>query len=199
MLVVISNPVQIEEEARYINGLFKAGLQFFHLRKPGCSIKETEYLLDCIDREHHSKIALHQHHQISDKRGIKRLHFTEHLRKETNPKMLSRYADEGFILSTSIHHMEAYNTLHHSFSYCFIGPLFNSISKINYQANSKLMRIVQKETSNNPKRIAIGGIDGSKITEVKALGYGGAAILGAIWSKPAQSVSTFKKIQDLWI
>ncbi|MCZ4243958.1 thiamine phosphate synthase [Pedobacter punctiformis] len=201
MLIVISSPVQIEEEAQYINGLFDAGLPLFHLRKPDYDEAGVEALLKKINQEHYPKIALHQQHQLANEFGIKRLHFTERLRKETDVALLDQYVNEGFILSTSIHEPEAYCSLGNPFSYCFIGPVFNSISKKNYPAKSELRLPRKSNTHLNLQTdlIALGGIDKHKVLEIKKLDFDGLAVLGAIWSNPVQSRIKFKEIQDLWI
>lgn len=198
MLIVISSPVQIANEAHYINSLFNAGLEIFHLRKPESKMQEVKYLLEKIEEQYLPKIALHQHHHLAKDFGILRLHFTEYLRHETNSEALNKLVDEGFTLSTSIHKPETYYTLTNQFSYCFIGPVFNSISKKDYKVNPDLVSYSNKEISSSyPNLIAIGGIDENKIAEVKELGYNGMAVLGTIWNNPDQCLLTFKKLKAL--
>ena len=128
MVIVISNPKPVEQEHKIINALFDEGLSIFHLRKLDYTEKELHHLLMKIDKEHHSKVAFHQHHEMADQFGSKRLHYTEHDRKK-----YMQHVQEGepgkFILSTSVHHVGAYATLPDVFQYCFLSPIFNSISK----------------------------------------------------------------------
>ena len=74
-LIVISNPISISSEAQIINNLFNEGLRYFHLRKPNESMENIERLLAQIHPSFYPNIALHQHHQLASKFGIKRLHF----------------------------------------------------------------------------------------------------------------------------
>ncbi|WP_165585810.1 thiamine phosphate synthase [Pedobacter nototheniae] len=199
MLIVLSSPVSIANEAQYINSLFNTGLEVFHLRKPESKAVEVEYLLKNIEEKYHPQIAIHQHHHLATHFAISRLHYTELLRNDTNDKTLNQYVENGFILSTSIHDLKTYKAIGNQFSYSFIGPLFNSISKKGYHANADLAFQKNKEIIGKAKLIAIGGIDETNIATIKGLNYTGAAILGAIWNKPPHGVSTFKKIQALWI
>ena len=48
MLLVISNPTAVTDEATIINGLFGEGLEIFHLRKPGMAISEIDKLMEKI-------------------------------------------------------------------------------------------------------------------------------------------------------
>src|SRR5687768_14398114 len=80
-LIVASDSALRKNEAAVINALFDEGLEVFHLRKPFTSAEETEQLLQQIDNTQVSKIALHQHHQLANMFGIKRLHYPEAKRK----------------------------------------------------------------------------------------------------------------------
>ena len=189
MIIIISNPAPVADEAKIINDLFDAGMELFHLRKPDYSKEELKTLLLKIGFEHYSKIALHQHHELAEEFGITRLHYNEKKRMES--KELKK---ERCVLSTSVHSIKDYKNLSPDFNYAFLGPVFNSISKINYPT------IVQENfnLSGNKtftKIIAIGGIDEENINKAFEMRYDGVAVLGAIWQKPKEAVKNFKKIQ----
>ena len=133
MLVVISNPEVIEDEAVIINQLFDEGMPLFHLRKPNYSREELTTLLNQIKSEYYSKISLHQYHEMTNDFGINRLHFTEKNRLGTEEDMLQNLKTES-ILSTSVHSVGDYKNLGNTFEYSFFGPVFNSISKEGYHA-----------------------------------------------------------------
>ena len=69
--------------------------------------------------------------------------------------------------------------------YVLLSPVFDSISKKDYHANytSEELRKAHKAGIIDKKVIALGGIDADNIRQVKDYGFGGAAILGAIWDK----------------
>ena len=203
MLVVISNPTPIAKEAELINDLFDEGLEVLHLRKPDAQIDEIRSLLKQINPKHYDQIALHQHHEIADDFGIKRLHFTELNRKKNevnllhSSPLLGRGTGAEVILSTSIHEVDEYQALPVVFEYTFFGPVFNSISKPGY--TSKLSGdFVFPYKTGHPKVIAIGGIDVINIHKIKQMHFSGVAVLGTIWAKPEESIKQFKILQKAW-
>ena len=81
------------------------------------------------------------------------------------------------------------------FDYAFFGPVFSSISKINYiSVIEDDLNLSLNKTST--KIIAIGGINEENIKNVFDMGFDGAAVLGAIWQKPKEAVNNFKNIHD---
>ncbi|MEO6903554.1 MAG: thiamine phosphate synthase [Bacteroidia bacterium] len=194
MVVVISNPTIIENEVALINQLFDAGLSVFHLRKPNDTLEETKKLLMKIEKQHHSKIALHQHHQLSENFDIKRLHYTEERRK--NDKMKEIQSNHNFIYSTSIHQLKEYEHISDSFEYCFLSPIFNSISKLNYK--SILTPDFKLPLCKKAKIIALGGIDIPNIDTVKKYDFNGIALLGSIWHNSKNAIQNFKRLKHKW-
>ena len=197
MLVVISYPTAVEDEATIINALFDEGLEVLHVRKPDTDIDELRALIERIHSTYHKQIALHQHHEIANDYGIKRLHFTDMKRNEMREEVLVGFRKNKNILSTSIHQVEVYNTLSACFDYTFFGPVFNSISKQGYTSSLKTDFVFPLK-NNHPKVIAIGGIDATNIQQAMNMQFNGAAILGAIWQKPGESIQQFKAVQKAW-
>ena len=195
--MVISYPTAVEDEATIINALFDEELEILHVRKPDAEINELRALIEKIHSTYHHRIALHQHHEIATDYGIKRLHFIEEKRNEMSEEALIQFKTDKNILSTSIHQVEAYNTLPACFEYTFFGPVFNSISKQGYTSSVK-NDFVFPVKDNHPKVIAIGGIDATNIQQAMNMQFNGAAILGAIWQKPGESIQQFKAVQKAW-
>jgi thiamine-phosphate pyrophosphorylase len=195
MVIVISNETPVEQEHKIINALFDEGLGIFHLRKPDISRKDLNQLLIKIDKWHHSKIALHQHHELADYFGTNRLHYTEKDRILYEHSL--RNSDmSAFTLSTSIHQLASYISLPLAFEYCFLSPVFNSISKPEY--HSLLTPGFRLPLKTQTKLIALGGISIATIPEVKKFDFDGIAVLGSIWRAPETAVLNFKKIQLEW-
>jgi thiamine-phosphate pyrophosphorylase len=192
MLHVISNPRPVANEASLINQLFDEGLRVFHLRKPESSLEEMTLLLHGINPCHYQKIALHQHHSLADDFGMNRLHYTEAARKAASQETLAKQRAE-YILSTSVHSLTDYQSLAEYFDYAFLGPVFNSISKPGYQAQSFALKKSDKKIYTN--LIALGGIDEHNYHQAYDMGYDGIALLGAVWNKE-DKLSTFKTIQS---
>jgi thiamine-phosphate pyrophosphorylase len=194
-LIVISSPESFSKETEIINQLFEAGMSCFHLRKPGKSEAELNDLLEQIDEQYHSKISLHQHHFLAGKNSINRLHFTGLDRSTTKADELEQLKKEGFILSTSVHQVDAVSE-QKEFDYVFLSPVFNSISKAGYTGFADASFTLQKSV-NGPEVIALGGIDAANIHQLKAMNFDGAAVLGAIWQKPQFAVANFKTLQKM--
>jgi thiamine-phosphate pyrophosphorylase len=197
MLIIISSPTTLADEANIINTLFEDGLELLHLRKPGIVIDKLITLLEKINSQYLHRIALHQHHAIADDFGIKRLHFTEVMRKESTEEKLWKLVNEKKVLSTSIHQTEEYLNLSSCFSYTFYGPVFDSISKQGYTSTIP-NDFVFPVQSNGPKPIAIGGIDATNMQRALDMEFYGVAALGTIWQKPGESVQQFKTLQKAW-
>ncbi len=197
MLIVVSNPTPVANEATIINALFDDGLEILHVRKPGADINELRALIEKIQSTYHHQIAIHQHHEIANDYGIKRLHFTETKRKEMSEEALIQLKGDKNILSTSIHQIEAYNTLSACFDYTFFGPVFNSISKQGYTSSLK-NDFVFPVKDNHPKVMAIGGIEATNIQKAMDMQFNGAAVLGTIWQIPGESIQQFKAVQKAW-
>lgn len=197
MLIVISNPIAIKDEANIINALFNEELELLHIRKPEASVDELRALIEKIDSKYYNQIALHQQHELAKEFGIKRLHFTEAKRKEMSQEELITIRAADNILSTSIHQTEDYKTLPTSFEYTFFGPVFNSISKQGYTSaiTHDFIFPIQK---NKTKVFAIGGIDVTNIQQAIKMQFDGAAVLGTIWQKPEESIQQFKALQKAW-
>ncbi len=179
MVIVISSPTPITNEASLINQLFDEGLSVFHLRKPESSSQELVLLLQEIKPEHYSKIALHSHHYLAKSFGINRLHYTEASRKQLTETDFS--VNEN-ILSTSIHSIDSFNNLSEHFSYAFLSPVFDSISKPDYEAQQFDLSAKQKTDA---KLIALGGINESNCSVAFDRGFDGIALLGSVWNNEA--------------
>jgi thiamine-phosphate pyrophosphorylase len=197
MLVIISYPKAIADEANIINDLFDEGLKILHLRKPGIAVDDLSSLIEKIKPQYHHQIALHQHHEIATDFGINRLHFTEPMRKELSEEKLMQLKWTNNILSTSIHQLAEYKNLVPWFDYTFYGPLFNSISKQGYTSTIPDDFVFPVQL-NHPSVIAIGGIDATNIKKAIDMQFHGVAALGTIWQKPGESTQQFKALQKAW-
>jgi thiamine-phosphate pyrophosphorylase len=192
MLIVVSSPNAVNREADNINRLFEAGMSCLHLRKPDYSVNELRLLLMDIDKRYYPFISLHQHHLLAAELGLKRLHFTETNRLNTDSLVWRQLTESGFLMSTSVHSADSYSSLPAFFSYALLGPVFNSISKTGYQAAvnmNEIKLLVRREVS----LVAIGGINHLNCRMPLQSGFNGVAVLGAVWQHESP-VHAFKKI-----
>lgn len=192
-LIIITDPDFIPDEAAIINNLFRKGMTSLHVRKPESKEAELSTLLSQIEPGFIDKTAIHQHHNLAVKFGIKRLHFTEQIRKQTSPELLELLIEKKYILSTSVHHVHDINTLSPHFSYTFFGPVFDSISKKGYPASLPENFFLDKEMKKVPV-IGLGGIAVTNLGKARKMNLDGVAVLGAIWQNPAHAT---EKLTDL--
>jgi thiamine-phosphate pyrophosphorylase len=190
--IIISYPAYLKDECRIVNQLFEAGLQIFHLRKPGYSRLDCQHFLRGIDPLYHNRVSLHQYHELANEFNIDRLHYPEASRSKAEDHMCAA----GKLRSTSIHRLDELMLLKH-FDYTFFSPVFDSLSKPGYRSATD--RNFRLDTTAVPtKVIALGGIEPANITRVQDMMFDGIALLGCIWNYPTGALAKFLKIQTLW-
>ncbi|MDO8999887.1 MAG: thiamine phosphate synthase [Bacteroidota bacterium] len=194
MLIVISYPTALKNEANLINQLFDEGLELLHLRKPNYSELELKQLIHSINPVHYSKLVFHQYHYLAKIYGSDRLHYPALNRKKISTDNLSETKKSGTLLSTSVHSIEEFENLPTAFSYAFLSPVFDSISKKNYKAVDfkQKLKTIKKQTT---KLIALGGITKLNCTEPLSWGFDGVAVLGSVWESknPIEEFVALKK------
>ena len=178
MLIVLSDSDFKQNETAIINQLFHEGLDLLHLRKYGANEKSLVELIAGIKKEYHARLVLHHQHEWGRSIGLKRFHYSEKDRELWKSQSWSGIANEE-IYSTSVHDLETFNELEPHFSYAFISPVFDSISKTDYKA---VTFDLSKRRNNHAKLIALGGVRSDNVNQVFQMGFDGAALLGAIWN-----------------
>ena len=198
-LILITPPTYFVEENKIITDLFEEGLDILHLRKPDTAPMFAERLLTLIPEHYHKRIVVHGHFYLKEEYRLKGIHLNSR-----NPNLPDGY--KGHI-SCSCHSLEEVKSRKKQCDYVFLSPVFDSISKKNYHANytPEEIRKAHKAGIIDKKVIALGGIDIDNITEVKNYGFGGAAIMGALWARfdarsdrdYKQLIERFKKLKKL--
>ena len=198
-LILITPPTYFVEEDKIITALFEEGLDTLHLRKPDTAPMFAERLLTLIPEQYHKRIVVHGHFYLKEEYKLKGIHLNGR-----NPNLPEGY--KGHI-SCSCHSLDEVKEHKSGCDYVFLSPVFNSISKLNYNSayTPEELRAAAKAGIIDKKVIALGGIDVDNIKQVKDLGFGGAAILGGIWDKfdtccdrdYACLIEHFKKLKKL--
>ncbi len=175
-MIVISNPTPVSNEIILVQNLFLQGLQKFHLRKPFFTKNETASWISKIGLEHHSKIVLHQHFELTADFNIPQIHLKESDRENFD---LSRY--QNLKISTSVHNIDTFNNLSQTYCYAFLSPIFPSFSKPEYRSDISWKEALKKRTNFQTKLIALGGIDATTVPLIQEFGFDDYALLGTIW------------------
>lgn len=185
-LIALSYPSDYKDEHSIINTLFSSGLEILHLRKPNCNINQMISLLDKIDAKFYNRIVIHSHYELCNDYSLKGIHFTHKTRH-----LIEKYKDSPIHKSISCHDFIEVLKYRDTMNYCFISPVFDSISKVGYRSNISL-----DELSNYSKEtnlVALGGINSDNIQQVKQTKLYGAAILGYLW----QSIDVQKAFKEI--
>lgn len=176
-LIVVTTPTFFVEEDKIITTLFEEGLDILHLRKPETSAIYAERLLTLIPEKYHRRIVTHEHFYLKEEFNLMGIHLNAR-----NPKEPHDYSGH---VSCSCHSVEEVKNKKHFYDYVFMSPIYDSISKENYQSayTAEELRMAAKEKVIDYKVMALGGITAENITEIKDFGFGGGVILGDLWNK----------------
>ncbi|KAF2329532.1 thiamine phosphate synthase [Flavobacterium ginsenosidimutans] len=187
-MIVITNPLFVENEINILHSLLEEGLFLLHIRKPDFSELEMAQFIHQIKLEFHDNLVLHNHHHLAKDFGINRFHFSEKERINYNQSYKS-------CKSTSTHSIEDFNSLQ-NFDYAFLSPVFKSISKENYYPEKDLFEEIKSRKNQQTKMVALGGIDSENIQQVLEKGFDDVALLGTIW-KNENPLKQFKLCQKI--
>jgi thiamine-phosphate pyrophosphorylase len=186
-VILISYPGDVENEMQLITALFDNGLERFHIRKPGFDYQMMKKVIIDIPRVHHDKLIVHSHFDLLKEFELKGIHFTDR-----NKSLIKDYDKVDVQKSVSTHTIEELKCfLNTEMDYAFISPVFNSISKNNYQSTLSLdeMQVFLSENNCTTSVIALGGVELNNIGVIKQTGFDGFALLGAIWEQYQQNGS----------
>ena len=198
-LIVISSPASIPNETELITSLFKAGLQIFHLRKPGMSKVKMKKIISSFPKKYHSRIVIHSNHGLINEFKLKGIHFTEKEREKRKMNSMRSKRKKGITYSTSWH-LDNNSLIIDGYDHIFFSPVFDSISKSGYKSDfeiSDFKRFFTWYNSGKEKQekiIALGGVSEKNVLKLKSAGFHGAAVLGAIWMSK-DPVKSFKRIE----
>lgn len=170
----------LPDEGSLIAALLDHGLDRLHLRKPGASRHEVERLLLTIPDRCYGRIVLHDHFELATAYRLGGVHLNRR-----NPEPPAATAGYTPALSRSCHsiaelaHGEGY-------SYQFLSPIFDSISKSGYTAGftPEQLQAAAERGIIGERVVALGGITPGRIAAVRAWHFGGVALLGYLWQEP---------------
>lgn len=98
--------------------------------------------------------------------------------------------------STSVHNIDDFNDLKHSYNYTFLSPIFPSISKPNYFPKINHFKTLKQRTNFDTKLVALGGISPENIQHALESGFDNVALLGTLWNS-SNPIENFKKCQQI--
>lgn len=187
--IIITSPHLLKDETVICNNLFAYGLQLLHLRKPGADRETYEKFILQIDPRYRNRIVLHDHYDLSVKYHLHGIHL-----KSGQANLHTLYPDVPF--SVSCHSVEEIQNLPFQPAYCFLSPIFDSISKKGYNSNFK--QLPNLSGIRGPV-IALGGIRPEVTDRCRLAGFQGVAALGYIWEQPEEALDRFIRLKTPFV
>ena len=177
-LIAITKPYCENDEAAFIRRLFESGFDIVHLRKPETDINYCRVLLEKLTEEERKKIIVHDYHILYEEFSLKGIHINKNV--TTLPKDY-----QGF-KTRSCHSLEKVKMYKDDFDYVFLSPIFDSISKIGYKSafDEEVLRKASEQGIIDEKVVALGGVSFDKLSFLKELNFGGAAMMGGVLKSP---------------
>ena len=189
--IVLSAQKPVDNEIEKVIALFEKGLTRFHLRKTHYSIRRMKSYLEKIPKKYHNKIVIHSHHKLALKYNLQGIHLTSKDRKAGFLNRLRvkiiKYRKPKLTVSTSFSSISALDKFDDLYDYVFLSPIFDSISKKDYQSGFKEFRLTSAIQSSNYKVVALGGVDNKNVNKAFNMGFWGSAFLGTIWTEDSPS------------
>ena len=174
-LVVITREEFTAEEPETILRLLEGGIDRIHLRKPAATEPEMRRLVESLPAACYPHLSLHDHLPLAAEYGLGGVHLNGR-----NPM-----PPEGFrgLVSRSCHSLAELEAAAPTTDYRFLSPIFDSISKSGYRAafSETGLRDAAARGVIDTRTLALGGVSPSRLPQVRAWGFGGAALLGCIW------------------
>ena len=189
-IIAITRPSFFDGETALVNELFREGLEKLHLRKPGATEQQLAEWLQDIDPEYLGRIVLHDCHGLVRKFPVGGVHLNS--RNPDVPDFIGtdipedsghRSGSRQLTVSRSCHSIAEVQKYKDNCDYLFLSPIYDSISKEGYGA--AFSRIDLRKAADDgiidSKVYALGGVSVEHIPELREFGFGGAAVLGALW------------------
>ena len=181
--IVITAAEAVENETVICNLLFAAGLEILHLRKPGWRTEGYEQFITAIEPRYRERIVVHDHYELVDKYRLRGIHLRS--------GEAGKHALYPKVNSISCHSVEEIRSLPFRPSYCFLSPVFDSISKAGY--SSPFGQVPEVKECPVPV-IALGGITPERVDACREAGFAGVAVLGYLWEKPVEALMRFRRL-----
>ena len=178
-LIAITKPDFYDGEAAFIKRLFESGFDIVHLRKPNSDIDNCRNILNELSSEERSRIVVHDYPELYYEFSLKGIHINKNIVKYPEGYQGSK--------TRSCHSLEEVKLYKDDFDYVFLSPIFDSISKQGYKSafTEEVLRDASREGIIDERVVALGGVTYDRISLLKDLGFGGAAMMGksVVWGK----------------
>ncbi len=175
-IIAVTTPKVTDDDAYLIGKLIGMGIDIVHLRKPESTIAECRNLLAKLNAAQRAKIIIHDFPELYEEFSLKGIHINKNVER----------LPEGYRgnKSRSCHSFEEIIKYKRDYDYLFLSPIFDSISKEGYRSGFSAEALSNASANGiiDEKVIALGGVTFDKIAYLKALNFGGIAMIGGIYN-----------------
>ena len=175
-LILLSTPDFFVEEDTIITALFEEGLDLFHMRKPDSEPIYSERLLSLIPEQWHNRIVVHNHFYLVEEFGLRGIHLSQ----QHNQLPQNYHGTQ----SRSMHSLEELQN-RDNLDYVFLSPVFDSISYRDRHSAYTPQQLHDATRAGiiDRKVMAAGGVKSETLPLLKDYGFGGAVVLGDLWTR----------------
>jgi thiamine-phosphate pyrophosphorylase len=178
-LIAVSIAEIIDEDAQIIASLLDSAVDIVHLRKPCASADSLREILCKLSSEHRSRIVVHDYPELYTEFSLLGVHVNRNI-----PSLGDDYTG---LRTRSCHSLDEIVRYKQEYDYLFLSPIFDSISKVGYASQFSHDELLRASSMGiiDSRVVALGGVTPDKIAYLEQLGFGGAAMSGAIYSTAA--------------
>lgn len=185
-LIVVSSPKKKEEEIVHLIRMFDAGLERFHLRKPGVSKKYLKEFIEQIPKKYRNRVIIHSSHRYALRYKLGGIHISKKHRKKIFQLRIKimwyRMRRPGLIVTRSCHKLGDLTHTHVAYNYVFLSPIYDSISANTLSGGFNKRGLISSMEHSPLKVAAMGGVIPERFQQLADLGFYGFAMLGYIWN-----------------
>ncbi len=188
-LVILTKSTFFVEEDKVLAALFDEGMDNLHLYKPGSSSIFSERLLSLLPAEHHRKITIHDHFQLTQSYHLAGIHLD-------TPNRIAPEGYRGRISCTCTDLFKLREMRKHA-DYVFLKNIFDCIETKDETATFTIPQLEEAAAAGmiNKKTYALGGITPENMSIMRSLGFGGVVVCGDLWNRfDVHSETDFKNI-----
>jgi thiamine-phosphate pyrophosphorylase len=186
-IVVISPEGHDPREIPALGGMLAAGLERYHVRKPGWGEARLGDWLRSLPAPWRGALILHQHHALAAALGLGGVHDRDGA--PPSPGAASRSChDLGSLRRALGTHPQA-----------LFGPVFPSLSKPGHGPApdfpwDALAALLSAPRPGPCKVLALGGVTAERLGRCLEAGFDGAAVMGAVWGA-GDPVAAFRAVR----
>ena len=179
LIAITEESYSFREHERIVRMLRSNSFNYVHIRKPNMNERDMREYLSRFPKDIRHLLCLNDHQELAKEYGIGGIHINSRfsfLTEET----------KGLRISKSCHSIEEAIESQDKYDYCFLSPIFDSISKKGYKSafdHSEIRNLFQKNVLHD-NVFALSGVTTENIPYLEDMGFNGVAMLGAAWQLP---------------